>query len=177
EEHLHNSDPRRMWKGIQTITDYKPTAHSTSSFQPDKLNRFFARFDQGTGHFTSNTDSSTAYSPLSLSTTDIYSAFSRVDARKAAGLDGIPGHVLKTCAGQLALVFTDIFNLSLTQAKDATCLKTTTIMPVPRHSAAECLNDFCPVALTPIAMKCFEKLVLNHLTASLPTTLDPHQFA
>ncbi|KAI5627509.1 gastrula zinc finger protein XlCGF28.1-like [Silurus asotus] len=55
--------------------------------------------------------------------------------------------------------------------------KTTTIIPVPMHSAAKYMNDFCPVALTPIAMKCFEKLVLNHLTEGLSPTLDPHQFA
>ena len=24
EEHFHNSDPRCMWKGIQTLTDYRP---------------------------------------------------------------------------------------------------------------------------------------------------------
>ncbi|KAK3568580.1 hypothetical protein QTP86_009303 [Hemibagrus guttatus] len=46
-----------------------------------------------------------------------------------------------------------------------------------KHSSAECLNDFRPVALTPIVMKCFEKLVLSHLIACLPPTLDPHQFA
>ncbi|KAI5615474.1 gastrula zinc finger protein XlCGF28.1-like [Silurus asotus] len=178
EEHFHNSDPRRMWKGIQSITDYKPTAQPTSSaFQPNELNHFFARFDQSTGHFTPTMDSATAYSPLSISTTDVYSVFSRVDARKAAGPDGIPGRVLRACAGQLAQVFTDIFNLSLAQATVPTCLKTTTIVPVPKHSAAKCLNDFRPVALTPIAMKCFEKLVLNHLTAGLPPTLDPHQYA
>ncbi|KAF7706728.1 gastrula zinc finger protein XlCGF28.1-like, partial [Silurus meridionalis] len=78
---------------------------------------------------------------------------------------------------QLAQVFTDIFNLSLEQATVPTCLKTTTIVPVPKHSAAKCLNDFCPVALTPIAIKCFEKLLMNHLTAGLPPTLDPYQFA
>ncbi|KAK3545619.1 hypothetical protein QTP70_008237 [Hemibagrus guttatus] len=78
---------------------------------------------------------------------------------------------------QLAQVFTDIFNLSLAQAIVPTCLKTTTIIPVPKHSSAECLNDLRPVALTPIIMKCFEKLVLSHLIVSLPPTLDPHQFA
>ncbi|KAF7711966.1 hypothetical protein HF521_000977 [Silurus meridionalis] len=151
EEHFHNSDPRRMWKGIQSITDYKPTAQPTSSaFQPNELNHFFARFDQSTGHFTPTTDSATAYSPLSISTTDVYSVFSRVDARKAAGPDGILGRVLRACAGQLAQVFTDIFNLSLAQAMVPTCLKTTTIIPVPKHSAAKCLNDFRPVALTPL---------------------------
>ncbi|KAI5109292.1 gastrula zinc finger protein XlCGF28.1-like, partial [Silurus meridionalis] len=81
------------------------------------------------------------------------------------------------CTEQLAQVFTDIFNLSLAQATVPKCLKTTTIIPVPKHSAAKCLNDFRPVALTPIAMKCFEKLILNHLTVGLPPTLDPYQFA
>ncbi|KAK3541120.1 hypothetical protein QTP86_015740 [Hemibagrus guttatus] len=70
------------------------------------------------------------------------------------------------CADQLAQVFTDIFNLSLAQAIVPTCLKTTTVIPVPNHYSTVCLNDFCPDALTPIVMKCFEKLVLSHLIAS-----------
>ncbi|KAK3535368.1 hypothetical protein QTP70_010217 [Hemibagrus guttatus] len=64
-------------------------------------------------------------------------------------------------------------SLSTTEATVPTCLKTTTIIPVPKHSSAEFLNDFHPVALNPIVMKCFEKLVLSHLIACLP----PHQFA
>lgn len=40
-----------------------------------------------------------------------------------------------------------------------------------------CLNDYRPVALTPIVMKCFERLVLAQLKMCLPPTLDPHQFA
>uniref|UniRef100_A0A8C1TE67 Reverse transcriptase domain-containing protein n=1 Tax=Cyprinus carpio TaxID=7962 RepID=A0A8C1TE67_CYPCA len=40
-----------------------------------------------------------------------------------------------------------------------------------------CLNDYRPIALTPIVMKCFERLVLAHLKDCLPPTLDPHQFA
>ncbi len=43
----------------------------------------------------------------------IHSSFKRVNIRKAVGPDGIPGRVLKACAFQLAGVFTDIFNLSL----------------------------------------------------------------
>ena len=34
-----------------------------------------------------------------------------------------------------------------------------------------------PVALTPITMKCFEKLVRTHIISSMPPRLDPHQFA
>ncbi|KAK3539364.1 hypothetical protein QTP70_003850 [Hemibagrus guttatus] len=174
------TDPRRMCKGIQTITDHKPSIQSlptSNAFLPDELNHFFARFDKGIIHHTRNADSSTVVHPISLSTTEVHSALSRVDPHKSAGPDGIPGRVPRTCADQLAQVFTGIFNLSLAQATVPTCLKTTTIIPVPKHSSAECLNDFRPGALTSIVMKCFEKLVLSHLIACLPPTLDPHQFA
>ncbi|KAK3525736.1 hypothetical protein QTP70_007030 [Hemibagrus guttatus] len=62
EEHFHsNSDPRRMWKGIQTITDHKPSIPSlptSNAFFPNDLNQFFACFDKGIIHHTRNTDSS-----------------------------------------------------------------------------------------------------------------------
>lgn len=38
-------------------------------------------------------------------------------------------------------------------------------------------NDYRPVALTPVVMKCFERLVCQHIRTFLPPTLDPHQFA
>ncbi|KAK3550939.1 hypothetical protein QTP70_010116 [Hemibagrus guttatus] len=57
------------------------------------------------------------------------------------------------------------------------CLKTMTIVPVPKMSTDSCLDDYCPVALTPIVMKCFERLVMRHIKTQLPPSLDPLQFA
>ncbi len=85
--------------------------------------------------------------------------------------------MLRACAEQLAEVFTNIFNLSLTQAIVPNCFKTATIVPVPKHASAVALNDFHPVALTPIIAKYFERLVLSHLKTCLSPTLDPYQFA
>ncbi|KAK3546461.1 hypothetical protein QTP70_026310, partial [Hemibagrus guttatus] len=70
-----------------------------------------------------------------------------------------------------------IFNLSLQQDLVPRCLKSTTIVPVPKKQQVRCLNDHCPVALTTIIMKCFERLVLPHIKASIATDLDSHQFA
>lgn len=67
--------------------------------------------------------------------------------------------------------------MSLEQANIPACLKSATIIPVPKKSPTSNLNDFRPVALTPVITKCFEKLVLRHIKACLPPTLDPHQFA
>ncbi len=46
-----------------------------------------------------------------------------------------------------------------------------------RKSPVSCLNDYRPIALTPIMMKCFERLVMQKIKTSLPNTLDPLQFA
>lgn len=71
----------------------------------------------------------------------------------------------------------DIFNLSLQLAMVPVCLKTSIIVPVPKKSVATCLNDYRPVALTPVIMKCFERILLNYIRDVIPAGLDSLQFA
>ena len=96
---------------------------------------------------------------ITLSLTDVSKTFKQVNIHKAAGPDGLPRRVLQACADQLAGDFTDIFNMSLTESVIPTCFKQTTIVPVPKNTKATCLNDYRPVALTSVAMKCFEKII------------------
>ncbi len=114
---------------------------------------------------------------MTLSPNSVRRSLSRINARKAPGPDNIPGRVLRDCAVELTDVFTDIFNISLSQAVVPTCFKATTIIPVPKKSSPSCFNDYRPVALTPILMKCFERLVMQHIKSVLPPSLDPFQFA
>ncbi len=58
-----------------------------------------------------------------------------------------------------------------------TCFKKSTIVPIPKKNKITCLNDWRPVALTPIFSKCFEKLVRDYICSVLPASLDPLQFA
>jgi hypothetical protein len=60
---------------------------------------------------------------------DVSKTFKQSNIHKAAGPDG-----LSACADQLASVFTDIFNLSLTESVIPTCFKYSTIVPVPRNT-------------------------------------------
>jgi hypothetical protein len=97
--------------------------------------------------------------------------FKQVNIHKAAGPDGLPGPVIKTCADlfMLGQVFTDIFKLSLIKSVIPTCCKLTTIVPMPKNSKVICLNDYCPIAIThSVAMKCFERLVMTHINTSIP---------
>eukprot|EP00061_Rhincodon_typus_P011749 g36999.t1 len=94
----------------------------------------------------------------SVTAADIRSIFLGVNPRKVMGLDGVPGRALRSCADQLVKEFTDIFNLSVRQAEVPTCFKKITIIPLTNKTRALYLNDYHPIALTSIIMKCFERL-------------------
>ncbi len=182
EEHFNNNNPRSMWQGINNITGFKgnkPATVNIAASLPDELNTFYAWFEaDNTAHTESaHTAAAEEVSPLTLSVADVTRSFKRVNIRKAVGPDGIPGRVLKACAFQLAGVFTDIFNLSLSLSVVPACFKKSTIVPIPKKNKITCLNDWRPVALTPIFSNCFEKLVREHICSVLPASLDPLQFA
>ncbi len=84
---------------------------------------------------------------------------------------------LKSCADQLAPIFTNIFNRSLELCEVPSCFKRSTIIPIPKKSKITGLNDYRPVALMSVVMKSFEKLVLAHLKDITGPLLDPLQFA
>ena len=55
--------------------------------------------------------------------------------------------------------------------------KTAEIIPVPKRSTIESMNDLRPVALTPAIMEVFERFVLILLLNEVKEQLDPLQFA
>ncbi len=169
-------DTLSLWQAIQTITDYKPPPQACDDDPslPDTLNHVYSRFEMQNDTPAQKLPTPPNDQALCLSAADVRKTLSRINPRKAVGPDNIPGRVLKDCAAQLTDVLTDIFNTSLSQAVVPTCLKSTTII---KKSPVSCLNDYRPIALTPIMMKCFERLVMQKIKNSLPNTLDPLQFA
>ena len=103
---------------------------------------------------------------ITLSVAHVSKTFKQVNIHKA----GLPECVFWACADQLAGVFTDIFNMSLIESVIPTCFKQTTIVPVPKKTKATCLSDYRSVALTSIAMRCFERLVMAHINTIIPET-------
>ncbi len=93
------------------------------------------------------------------------------------GSDNIGGIVLKHCAEQLAPVFTDIFKSFFDLNKVPTLWKTSTIVPVPKNPRPTAPNDFQPIALTSLVMKCFERLVKRYFILQTQHLMDPLQFA
>ncbi|WP_213087174.1 hypothetical protein, partial [Chitinophaga agrisoli] len=88
-----------------------------------ELNTFYARFDSAANANGANTANGANIIPTKCTRVErarpdtafiifeheVRTAFKRVNTRKAAGPDGITGRILKSCADQLAPVFTKIF--------------------------------------------------------------------
>jgi hypothetical protein len=108
---------------------------------------------------------------ITLSVADMSKTFKQVNIHKAAGPDGLPGYAFKACADQLARVFTDIFNLSLTKSVIHIYFKQIIVL-VPKNTK---ITVYCPVALICVAMKCFEWLVMAHINTIIPDTLNSPQ--
>ncbi len=188
ESHFQLNDSRRMWQGLRPICAFGNKSSAEVRADPllaDELNTFYGRFECNGGSAalpSSASGSSRQRSDnhvITVSEDEVRRALKGVNIRKAAGPDGITGRVLRSCADQLAGLFTSIFNESLATSVVPTSFKKSIIIPVPKNNKPSCLNDYRhrPVALTSIVMKVFERLVKSHISSSIPVTLDPLQFA
>ena len=125
------------------ITDYKGK-HSrklpSDTSLPDELNNFYTRFEANTTETYMRASAVPDDYVITLSAADVSKTFKQVNIQ-ATGPDGLPERVLRACADHLASVFTDIFNLSLSESVIPTCFKQTTIVPVPKTTKVTCLNN------------------------------------
>ena len=181
EDVFKTGDSRALWSHMSDITQYKGKqrqADTDDTTLPDRLNEYYARFDRDNKttaeEIQVNQDSAP---PFSITELDVRRSFKTLKENKAAGPDHIKPKLLRLCSDQLAYVFTYIFNWSLGTTTIPLCFKKSIIIPVPKKNSPECLNDFRPVALTSVVMKCFEKIVLRFINSLLSSHLDTFQFA
>jgi hypothetical protein len=109
ESYYTGSDARQMWQGLQTIT-YNKGKHSrelpSDTSHPDELNYFYARFEASNTETCMRASAVPDKCVITLSVADVSKSFKQVNIHKAAGLEGLPGRVLRACADRLASVFT-----------------------------------------------------------------------
>lgn len=129
-----------MWQGLRTICAFGNKSSAAVRAEPslaDELNSFYGRFECNRGNASLPISASGSGSQssnnhvITVSEDEVRRALKRVNVRKAAGPDGIPGRVLRSCADQLAGLFTSIFNESLATSvvptsfkKSSLCLRT-----------------------------------------------------
>jgi hypothetical protein len=136
-----------MWQGLQTITDYKGK-HSrdlpSDSSLPDELNYFYARFEANNTETCMRAPAVPEDCVITLSAADVSKTFRTGQHSQGRRPNGLPGRVMRACANQVVSVFTEMFNLSLSESVIPTCFKQkqTTIVPVPKNTKVTYLNDY-----------------------------------
>ena len=182
EDQFASSNIRTVWQGLQQITQYRQSTaaidNSDPSF-PDQLNDLYSIFDKlNTSSEQRPLPAGTPLSPpFTVQEAEVRKLFGRQSTRKASGPDNVSISTLRNCAGQLSTFVTDIYNSSLHQCRVPVYFKTFTIMPIPKNSNISRMNDYRSVALTPVAMKVFERTFLKYPKPATDGLLDPHQFA
>lgn len=74
-------------------------------------------------------------------------------------------------------MLTRLFQLLLDSSTVPLSWKHSIIRPVPKKPGASSPNDFRPIALTSVLCKTMERVLVNPLTTSVSTVMDPFQFA
>ncbi|KAK3507142.1 hypothetical protein QTP70_008626 [Hemibagrus guttatus] len=179
ENHLDSNNSRQVWQGVQHLINFRtnPGAAEDDATLAEKLNLFFACFEVEPAEIATPHLMALSNLTLTVEESEVRHTLRSINPRKATGPDDVPGRVLKDCAYQLAGIFTKTFNQSLALFTVPPCLKSSIIVPLPKKSHISSLSDYLPVALTPVVMKCFEKLVRSHITPLLPASFGSHQFA
>ncbi len=132
-----NNNTHSMWQGIQAVTNYKKKSGSMDTRDtnlPDCLNSFYARFNQQSIDILSKSPRDAEDTVFQVTHTQVLKTLKKVNPCKAAGPDGVPPRVLRTCAEQLAGVYADIFNTSLSLALVPHIFKSSVIVPVPKKT-------------------------------------------
>ncbi len=147
ESHFQLNDSRRMWQVLRTICFFGNKSSAEVTADPllaDELNAFYGRFEcnGGSGILLISVSGSSRQSSddhvITVAEDEVRRELKRVNIKKAAGPDGITGRVLRSCADQLAGLFTSIFNESLATAVVPTSLK--------NLSSSLCLRTINPLA-------------------------------
>ena len=100
---------------------------------------------------------------VTITEADVRHRFQRIKTSKTAGPDGIPGRLLHDCADSLFLVFQPIFQVPFDSGTVPTLWKTSLIVQVPKKPKPTEMKHYRSVALTPLAMKILEKIMLKNL--------------
>ena len=85
--------------------------------------------------------------------------------------------MLKLFSEPLSPVLCKIYQQSLNSSIIPTIWKTSEIIPVPKKTNPTCNNDYRPIALTSIMMKCLERLIKNILCEQVKPYTNCYQFA
>ena len=182
---MFKTDTKSAWNGIRLITGMKKK-HMTPDVQNptdfcNELNTFYARFDKiDFSHVRNelvNSQLKRTVENIEITHSEVAKCLKSLKAGKAGGPDKINTDILKLCCEPLTPILRNIYQQSINEGKIPKAWKMSELVPVPKKSPPTCLNDYRPIALTSVLMKCLEKIVKKLLCEQVSRYTDKFQFA
>ena len=175
-----SNNARETWSCLRTMTGFGQKksilVDNVDNNYVNNMNSFFARFEDNDCARNVSLCISPDDDNVIFEEGEVRNEFSKLNIRKASGPDHVSPKVLKLCSDQLSYIFTFIMNLSMESHSVPSLWKRSVILPIPKRPITV-LNDFRPIALTSVAMKCMEKLILKRVRSCFDPIQDPFQFA
>ena len=117
--------------------------------------------------FQSDLDSGPCLMDIDFTEKDIEAACSELKASSAAGADGVPACLLKTCRRELSKPLTILWRSSLDHGVIPADLLLVLISPVHKGGSRGIAKNYRPVALTSHIVKVFERVIRRALVKHL----------
>ena len=97
------------------------------------------------------------------SVNNVFSFLSKIDEKKATGLDRIPSNLLKMAASIVAPSLTSIFSKSILTGIYPNDWKAAKVTPLFKKGLKSDPNNYRPISVIPVVSKVLEKIVYNQL--------------
>jgi len=151
---LHNPD---------TVKNYFAKIASKEHYDPRELDRFMCECDDDNFEPLTNFEAEQLLSKIKLT---------------AAGCDGIPAWLLRSCSYELADIVAHILNCSFSTGRVPSYWLNALVTPVPKVSASIVFSDFRPISVTPHLNRIAEKVIVRRwLQPAIPADKILDQFA
>ena len=98
-----------------------------------------------------------------------------MDPNKANGPDNIPGKFLKTCASDMADIYSVLFQASLDQGVVPADWKNANVVPLFKKGDRSLPENYRPISLTSLSCKVLEHVVFSNFMAQFEHVLDNTQ--
>ena len=175
----HKLSPKNQW--ISTDLKYNSFTASTSANKANLLQFFNSCFTSPTTPPSTNflqslvNNSGPVLSNVSCSQSEVLELLSSYKLKTASGPDGVSSRMLHETARTISPVLTDLFNLSLKQAKVPDSWKISNVTPIFKSGDPSSVANYRPISLLPLTSKILERIIhcrlmkfllSNHLLSS-----------
>lgn len=95
---------------------------------------------------------------------EIYNGIKMIRKRKASGVDGITGELLKLGGWEIISYLKVLFNVSINNVSLPRDWREAIVIPIHKGGSRDCIGNYRPVSLTSVVGKLLEKIVGKYIT-------------